>query len=68
MPVENRWYELTREKVLELHKGMSGVYWIADINKISVYIGSSDKSVRGRLLAHVRNNGSRSRSSTRAKA
>ncbi|MGA9047504.1 MAG: hypothetical protein WB588_00720 [Dehalococcoidia bacterium] len=55
MPVERRWYEFTREKVLDVDRGMAGIYWIGDIDKKPVYIGSSDKSVRGRLLAHIRN-------------
>jgi hypothetical protein len=58
MPVENRWYEFTREKVLTLSAGLTGTYEIGDANKVPVYIGSSTSSqtsIRGRLLSHLNN-------------
>lgn len=58
MPVENRWYEFTRENILKISDGRIGIYMIGDANKIPVYIGSSTSerlSIKGRLLSHLRN-------------
>jgi len=58
MPVENRWYEFTRDNISVLKDGLVGIYMIGDINRVPVYIGSSTSartSIKGRLLAHLRN-------------
>jgi hypothetical protein len=58
MPVQNRWYVFTREKVLTLSTGLIGIYEIGDVKKVPVYIGSSTStqtSIRGRLLSHLNN-------------
>jgi len=57
MPVENRWYEFNSKQVLALPHDMLGIYFLADKSKVSVYIGSSEKSsIRSRLISHLRNN------------
>jgi hypothetical protein len=57
MPVEGRWYEFTREKILALESDLVGIYTISDNDKIPVYIGSSRESnIRGRLLSHLSKN------------
>jgi hypothetical protein len=56
MPVEKRWYEFSRENVLEMPKDMLGIYFLGDKDKTPVYIGSSKRSdIRARLMAHLRN-------------
>jgi hypothetical protein len=53
MPVQGRWYEFTHERILTLEGDLAGVYYIANKDKLVIYIGKSERNIRGRLLTHL---------------
>ncbi|MBM3141549.1 MAG: hypothetical protein FJ005_00680 [Chloroflexi bacterium] len=57
MPVEGRWYKFTFDNIKALSNSMTGIYFLGDTRKVPVYIGGSRRSnIRGRLMAHLRDN------------
>ena len=52
---EGTWYEYKRANIEMIPKGACGGYVIADENKVTLYIGSSESrnvGIRGRLISH----------------
>jgi hypothetical protein len=56
MTVPNRWYPYTREQIEKMPEGLTGLYVIADEDKVNVYTGSSTSrnvGIRARLISHL---------------
>jgi len=53
---ERTWYEYNRANVSMIPRGSCGAYLVADANKETLYIGSSESKnigIRGRLISHI---------------
>jgi len=53
MPIRNKWRDFNEQEINRVPE-VAGVYELGDANEHVVYIGSSESSIRARLLTHIK--------------